>query len=126
MSQSTHEGTNKAAPYGGVDTSSKPHLITVESWLTGTNIRFYNGATQQPRKKVMCNTRNDSSDAIVQLAAIPKRRGRALVVAMSQKQIWQVSGVTGGNAGVEIPRARNLVRATTDSQYRRWGTKMYK
>jgi hypothetical protein len=112
--------------YGGVDTSSKPHLVEPSMWLTGSNMRFFNGATQQPRKKVMCKLRETSADPIVHLSAIPKARGRSLLVALSQKQIWQVTSLAGNNVGAELLRDNNLLEFNTDGRYRRWGTVMYK
>jgi len=123
---STKQGGNHLNVYGGVDTSSKPHLVEPNLWLTGTNVRFFNGATQMPRKKVLCKMRSDTSDPIIHLSAIPKENGRSLLVAMSAKQIWAVPNNTGNNVGVEILRDNNILEFNNDSKYRRWGTVMYK
>lgn len=119
------QGGNHSQVYGGVDQATKPHLVAPDEWLTGTNIRFFNGAQQASRKKVLCNMRPTTTDPILHLCAIPKGYGRSLMVALTEREVYQVTALTGSSAGLEILRDKNILEFATDGRYRRWGTTMY-
>lgn len=123
---SNKQPNNRPQPYGGVETSAKPHLIGQEQWLTATNVEFFNGAQQVARKGFRINLRPNSTDEIVLLSGVPKGYGRSTPIAMTQSQIFTIVKNSGNGRGVELTRDGNLLRFVTDGNYRRWGTTIYK
>lgn len=121
----TKQSILRPAQYGGVETSAKPHLVSAEQWLTGTNVEFFNGATQVARKSLNQNLRANTDAEVVLLAAVAKRFSRAQLIAMTQEQIFTSQVGSGTNTGIEVKRRGNILRFNVDGEYRRWGTTMY-